>query len=53
MSGFTYVSLFTGLDYSVTNAYNADVEGIMDLIDSIHNELIELEGRINGIFGGT
>ena len=50
MSGFTYVSLFTGLDYFVTNSYNADVEAVMAAIDRIHNELIELEGTLNEIF---
>ena len=50
MSGFTYVSLFSGLDYSVTNPYNASVETVMATIDRIHNELIELEGTLNEIF---
>ena len=50
LSGFTYVSLFTGLDYSVTSSYNADVEAVMASIDRIHNELIELEGTLNEIF---
>lgn len=50
LSGFTYVSLFSGLDYSVTNPYNASVETVMATIDRIHNELIELEGTLNEIF---
>lgn len=51
LSGFTYCSLFTGIDYSVTNHYNASIEQVMAHIDRIHNELIELEGTLNGIFG--
>lgn len=51
LSGFTYCSLFIKLDYSVTNSYNADIEKVMAVIDNIHNQLIELEGTLNGIFG--
>ena len=47
LSGFTYCSLFSGIDYSVTNSYNASIEGIMAKIDLIHNTLIELEGTLN------
>ena len=51
LSGFTYCSLFTAIDYSVTNSYNASIEDVMTRIDRIHNELIDLEGTLNEIFG--
>ena len=50
LEGFSYVSLFAYLDYSVTNSYNANVEEIMATIDRIRNDLIDLEGKLNGIF---
>ena len=53
LDGFTYCSLFTGIDYFVTTGYNADRDKIMSIIDSIHNELIELEGTLNEIFRST
>ena len=52
MKGFNRVTLFSGLDYSVTNSYNASIESIMVVIDNIHNELIELEGTLNELFRG-
>ena len=52
MKGFNRVTLFSGLDYSVTNSYNSTIEGIMAIIDHIHNELIDLEGQLNDIFRG-
>ena len=52
LDGFNRVSLFEYLDYSVTNSYNANVEGIMAIIDSIHNQLIDLEGTLNELFRG-
>lgn len=53
LDGFNRVSLFEYLDYSVTNSYNANVEGIMAIIDRIHNELIDLEGTLNELFRGS
>ena len=50
MKGFNRVTLFSGLDYSVINSYNSTIEGIMAIIDRIHNELVELEGQLNDIF---
>ena len=50
LEGFNRVTLFEYLDYSVNNSYNADVEGIMAIIDKIHNELIDLEGTLNELF---
>ena len=50
LSDFSYVSLFSGLDYFVTNSYNASVEKIMDHIDKIRNELIDLEEGLNELF---
>ena len=50
LKGFNRVTLFSGLDYSVTNSYNSTIEGIMAIIDRIHNELVELEGQLNDIF---
>ena len=52
MKGFNRVTLFSGLDYSVTNSYNSTIEGMMAIIDRIHNELIDLEGQLNDIFRG-
>ena len=53
LDGFNRVTLFEYLDYSVTNSYNADVEGIMAIIDSIHNQLLDLEGTLNELFRST
>lgn len=50
LSGFSYVSLFSGLDYSVSNSYNASVENIMAQIDKIRNDLIDLEEGLNELF---
>ena len=52
MKGFNRVTLFSGLDYSVTNFYNASIEKVMAVIDNIHNQLIELEGTLNELFRG-
>lgn len=52
LTGFNRVTLFSDLDYSVTNSYNADVERVMAIIYRIHNELIELEGTLNELFRG-
>ena len=52
LNGFNRVTLFSGLDYSVTNSYNASIESIMSIIDNIHNELIDLEGTLNELFRG-
>ena len=52
MKGFNRVTLFQFLDYSVNNSYNKSVEGIMAIIDRIHNELIDLEGTLNELFRG-
>ena len=52
LKGFNRVTLFTGLDYSVTNSYNASIEKVMAIIDSIHNQLIDLEGTLNELFRG-
>lgn len=50
LSGFSYVSLFSGLDYSVSTSYNASVENIMAQIDKIRNDLIDLEEGLNELF---
>ena len=52
LKGFNRVTLFSGLDYSVTNSYNASIEKVMAIIDSIHNQLIDLEGTLNELFRG-
>lgn len=49
LEGFTHVSLFTGLDYSFINKYNASVEKALQMLDGIRNQLIDLEGVINGL----
>ena len=52
IKGFNRVTLFSGLDYSVTSSYNASIEKVMAIIDSIHNQLIDLEGTLNELFRG-
>ena len=47
LDGFTNVTLFTGLDYSFNNSYNANVEKALAIIDGVRNKLIDLEGIIN------
>ena len=51
LEGFNRVTLFKYLDYSVTNPYNPDVELIKAKIKALHNDLIDLEEIINGLFG--
>ena len=50
LTGFKYVSLFAYLDYSCNNSYNATVIEALASVDRIRNELINLEGVLNGIF---
>ena len=52
LKGFGYVSLFAGLDYSVTNSYNSKLEDVLSMIDKIRNQLIDLEGTVNELFRG-
>lgn len=52
LDGFSRVTLFSALDYSVTNSYNSSVESILACIDRIHNDLIDLEGKVNELFRG-
>lgn len=52
LEGFTYVTLFSALDYSFNNKYNASVEKALLMLDGIRNSLIELEGVINGLRTG-
>lgn len=47
LDGFTNVTLFSGLDYSFNNSYNANVERALALLDGVRNTLIDLEGIIN------
>lgn len=47
---FNRVTLFCGLDYSVTNSYNSKVEECMSILDGMRNKLIDLEGLLNDIF---
>ena len=51
LKGWNRVTLFEYLDYSVTNSYNPSVETVMAVIDGIRNQLNELEGMLNDIFG--
>ena len=51
LKGFNRVTLFTGLDYNCNNSYNADVESLMAIIDSIRKQLTTLEGKIYDIIG--
>ena len=51
LEGFTYVSLFAGLDYSTDNSYNASVESLLASIDRIRNIIIEMESVLNGLYG--
>lgn len=50
LDGFTYCSLFSGIDYTGYNKYNQLVDNLLLKIDNIHNELIDLEGTINELF---
>ena len=52
LEGFTYASLFSGLDYSNKQEYTADIEKVYTLIDRIHNDLIDLEGTLNELLRG-
>lgn len=53
MEGFNRVTLFQGLDYSVTNSYNSSIEGIMSCITEVRNILSKMEGIINEIGRGN
>lgn len=50
LDGFSYCSLFSGIDYFLNSSYNSSIEKIMNFIDNIHNQLIDLEGAINELF---
>ena len=52
LKGFNRVTLFSGLDYNKKSEYNQGIESVMAIIDNIHNELINLEGRLNDLFRG-
>ena len=52
LKGFSHVSLFSGLDYSVTNSYNSTVESIMASITGIRKELEKMEGLLNELSRG-
>ena len=52
LEGFTRVTLFTGLDYFVTNPYNSDVEGLMSYIAEVRNILNNMEGIVNELRRG-
>ena len=52
MKGFSHVSLFSGLDYSVTNSYNSTVEGLIASIAGIRKELEKMEGLLNELSRG-
>ena len=52
LSGFTYCSLFSYLDYSLDKQYNASVERVISSIDIIRNELIKMEESLNELFRG-
>ena len=52
MEGFTYVSLFSGLDYNTKDNYTASVTEVFQIIDEIHNKLIDLEGTLNELLRG-
>lgn len=52
LSGFNRVTLFSGLDYSVTSSYNSDIDSLLAVIDRMREELTELEGRINELWRG-
>lgn len=52
LEGFTYASLFIGLDYTNKTEYTSEVEKVYSLIDRIHNDLIELEGTLNELLRG-
>lgn len=52
LKGFTHVSLFSGLDYSFNNPYNAKCERVLALIDGIRKQLIEMESVVNGLRKG-
>lgn len=57
LDGFTKVSLFSGLAYSldenVTNSYNSIIEGIISQISEVRNILNVMEGKLYDIARGT
>ena len=52
MKGFSHITLFSGLDYSVTNSYNSTVESLMASITGIRKELEKMEGLLNELSRG-
>lgn len=52
LSGFTYVSLFSGLDYTYNSSYNSSVDVAIATLDQIRNLIIDLEGQINELRRG-
>jgi hypothetical protein len=52
MKGFSHITLFSGLDYSVTNSYNSNVESLMASISGIRKELEKMEGLLNELSRG-
>lgn len=50
LSGFTKVSLFSGLDYELSTEYNQPVENLRELITSMRHDLQRMEDAVNDIF---
>lgn len=52
LEGFTYASLFIQLDYSSKQDYTSDIQKCYDIIDLIHNNLIDLEEVLHELLRG-
>ena len=50
LDGFTHCSLFTGVDYNITNNYNSSEEDIKKLLSSIRKNMDELGVKISELF---
>lgn len=50
LDGFTHCSLFSGLDYNITNNYNSSEEDIKKLLSSIQRNADELGVKISELF---
>ena len=53
LEGFNRVTLFSGLDYFVTNSYNSDIEGLLARIAEVRNILSDMEGIVNEFVRGN
>ena len=52
LDGFTHCSLFSGVDYNITNSYNSSEEDIKKLLSSMQKNLDELGVKVSELFRG-